>query len=293
MNLEKELQSEFDRYIDLVGTSDLQDTYALGVHDVLKAHFLIAEFFAESGNKLVAVGPRDVHLLHSALSRQHAGYGQERKWKTPIQVAATLFYGLIKDHPFHDANKRTALLSLLYSLLYHLSLMRLVPTCDQKELEKLAIKVASNTLTRSKKYGRENSDHTAMAIARFLKNNTRQLDKKFYHVTYHKLKSILNRFGYDLQNPRGNTIDIVRVEEPLNIWKALRLRRNTLYVKVAQIGFPGWTKEVGKSAIKTVRQKTDLTAERGIDSATFFKDQDPIDCLISRYQEPLISLASR
>ena len=289
MNLEKELQSEFDRYIDLVGTSDLHGTHALDVHNVLKAHFLIAEFFAESGNKLVAVGPRDVNLLHSALSRQHAGYGQERKWKTPIQVAATLFYGLIKDHPFHDANKRTALLSLLY----HLSLMRLVPTCDQKELEKLAIKVASNALTPSKKYGRRNSDHTVMAIARFLKNNTRQLDKKFYYVTYHKLKSILNRFGYDLQNPRGNTIDIVRIEEPLNIWKALRLRRNTLYVKVAQIGFPGWTKEVGKSAIKTVRQKTDLTAERGIDSATFFKDQDPIDCLISRYQEPLISLASR
>lgn len=290
MNLGKELQSEFDRYINLVGTSDSHSPHALDVHDVLKAHFLIAEFFAESGNKLVAVGPRDVNLLHSALSRQHADYGQERKWTTPIQVTATLFYGLIKDHPFHDANKRTALLSLLYHLYIK---MRLVPTCDQKELEELAIRVASNTLTPSKKYGRRNSDHTVRAIARFLKNNTRQLDKKFYYITYHKLKSILNRFGYDLQNPRGNTIDIVRIEEPSSILKTLRLRRKPLYVKVAQIGFPGWTKEVGKSAVKTVRQQTDLTAERGIDSATFFKDQDPIDCLISRYQEPLISLASR
>ncbi len=289
MNLGKELQSEFDRYINLVGTSDLHNAHALDVHDVLKAHFLIAEFFAESGNKLVVVGPRDVNLLHSALGRQHAGYGQERKWATPIQMAATLFYGLIKDHPFHDANKRTALLSLLY----HLSLIRLVPTCNQKKLERLAIKVASNTLVPNRKYGRRDSDYIVMTIARFLKNNTREYNKKFYYVTYRKLRFILNRFGYDLQNPKGNTIDIVRTEEPPSILRTLRLIRKPLNVKVAQIGFPGWTKEVGKGAIKTVRQQTGLTAERGIDSSTFFKGQDPIDCLISQYQEPLINLASR
>ena len=48
---------------------------------------------------------------------------------------------------------------------------------------------------------------------------------------------------------------------------------------------------VGKGAMKTVREKTGLTHKRGVDSATFFKDEDPIDCLIARYHEPLISLA--
>jgi hypothetical protein len=83
----------------------------LGMHDVLKAHFLIADFFFAEGEGIGGVGPRDLDLLHSALYRQHVTLGGTAKWDTKFDVCATLLYGLIKDHPFHDANKRTAFLS--------------------------------------------------------------------------------------------------------------------------------------------------------------------------------------
>ena len=291
--MRQNLQYLYDRCIDNVGINDPYKTdKTLGIHDVLKAHFLIADFFIESGNQFIMVGPRDINLLHSSVGRQHAGYGKNMKWHTSFDLSATLFYGLIKDHPFHDANKRTALLCLLYQL----SIMRFFSTCMQKELENIAVYVAHGELGRYKIFRdlrqKGNTDPEVRTISWFLKKNTRKMDKKFHSITYKKLRTILNRHGYDLQNPSNNKIDIVPIEERremLKIWK----KKEKIGAKVAQVGFPGWTKQVGKGAINTVRKATNLTADYGFDSSTFFKGEDPIDCLISHYQEPLINLSSK
>lgn len=63
--------------------------------------------------------------------------------------------------------------------------------------------------------------------------------------------------------------------------------------KVEQIGFPGWKSQVGKGAIKTVRQKTDLTPDHGVDSQVFFKGLDPIVDLIVSFHGPLRRLARK
>lgn len=291
--MRQELQHLYDRWVDNIGSDDPYKTNrTLGIYDVLKAHFLIADFFIESGKKIIAVGPRDINLLHSSVGRQHAGYGKSMKWHTPFELSATLFYGLIKDHPFHDANKRTALLCLLYQL----SIMHLCPTCQQKELENIAVYVAHGKLARYKIFRdlrqKGNADPEVKTISWFLKKNTRKTDKKFYSITYNKLKTVLNKHGYDLQNPNNNKIDVIRIEEKRKMLGILG-KKEKLGVKVTQIGFPGWTREVGKRAIGTVRKATKLTADRGFDSSTFFKGEDPIDCLISYYQEPLINLSSK
>lgn len=291
--LQDDLFIEYTRWIGIVGDVNLYSgPGTLGIHDVLRSHFLIAEFFAHHEQGMASVGPRDISLLHSALNRQFTGFRNIPKWKTPIEIVATLFFGLIKNHPFHDANKRTALLSLLY----HLMCLKMVPTCSEKDLENLAVNVADDKLSKYSIFrelkSKGDSDKEVKTIAWFLKRNIRQSDRRFYHITFNRLKQILNRFGYDLQNPRGNTVDVVRIIERRKIFGILG-EKEQVGVKVAQIGFPSWTKDVGKGAIKTVREKTGLTHKKGIDSATFFKDEDPIDCLIARYQEPLISLANR
>ena len=63
--------------------------------------------------------------------------------------------------------------------------------------------------------------------------------------------------------------------------------------KVCQVGFPSWTKQVTRAAIKTVRQATNLTVLDGIDSQVFFKDVEPISQLLARYYDPLLRLADR
>lgn len=105
---------------DIQKKYDEQDPFSphcvIGLFDVLRAHYLICDFFTEEGSGLFQPGPRDLGLLESAVGRQQATFFGVTKWQTEFQKIASLFYGLVKDHPFHDANKRTAFLVALYAL---------------------------------------------------------------------------------------------------------------------------------------------------------------------------------
>ncbi len=295
LELTASINESYQRSLDLVGDDDpYSGPGFLGIKDVLKAHYLIADHFYAQGSGLGGIGPKSMDLLHSALFRQHISYGGKQKWPTKYDTCATLFYGLIKDHPFHDANKRTAFLSLVY----HLETLGLCPTINQKDLENFAVDVADSNLVKFKRYKElankcaDKSDAEVFYIAHFLKKHTRSIDKRFYTVTYRELKSILNRFGYNIQNPQRNFIDLVRIKERRKIFGIFG-EKESVDVKVAKIGFPSWTSQVSKGTIRTVRKATQLTHDKGVDSQTFFKDADPISILISRYQEPLRHLADR
>ncbi len=295
LNLSPTIEHEYHR---VVSTLDGEDPYTgqgyLGIIDVLNAHFLIADFFYQENYGLGGIGPRSMNLLHSALHRQHISYGGKRKWTDKFEICATLFYGLIKDHPFYDANKRTALLSMLY----HLDTLGYCPTLSQKNLEDFTVLVAEDNLGQFKRYKEmsdrsvDKADNAVRFIARHLRKHCRNIDTKTYSITYRQLQTILNKFGYDLRNPRNNTIDVVRERERRTIFGMFG-KREKVGVKVVQIGFPNWTAEVGKGAIKTVRKETKLTYKYGVDSQTFFNDADPIQVLISKYREPLRKLSNR
>lgn len=289
------IEDAYKKSLEEVGSEDLYSGHGyLGIKDVLKAHFLIADHFYVHGSGLGGIGPRSIDLLHSALLRQHISYGGKPKWPSKYEVCATLFYGLIKDHPFHDANKRTAFLCLIY----HLETIGLCPTIDHQKLENFAVDVADNKLEKFSRYKEledelaDKADAQVAYIAYFLRKNTRSIDKRFYTVTYRELRPILNKFGYDLRNPKGNTIDLVRVEDRRKIF-GIWGEKEKVGVKVAQVGFPNWTAQVGQGVIKTIRKEAKLSYENGVDSQTFFKDADPISILISRYQEQLRHLADR
>jgi Fic/DOC family len=110
------VQSEYERTIVSISDDPFSSQYTLGLLDVLRAHFLIADFFITEQRELGGVGPKDIRLLESALYRPWTEFGGVAKWQEPLQKVATTLFGLIKDHPFHDANKRTALLSTLFLL---------------------------------------------------------------------------------------------------------------------------------------------------------------------------------
>ena len=156
-------------------------TNILGIHDVLRAHFLIVDFFASRlhENPVGLIGPRDLGLLHSAVLRQLVSYGGRDKWKEDIEIIATLFYGLIKNHPFHDGNKRTALLCALY----HLQQCHRTPIAPQKDLERVTLYVADNLLDKYPRYRdfqkRWKADADVLFLAHWFKKNTRLIDKRF------------------------------------------------------------------------------------------------------------------
>lgn len=55
-----------------------------------------------------AAGIRDAGLLESALARPENRFVYERPAVTPFDLAAAYAFGLAKNHPFVDGNKRIA-----------------------------------------------------------------------------------------------------------------------------------------------------------------------------------------
>ncbi|RDI36907.1 type II toxin-antitoxin system death-on-curing family toxin [Falsibacillus pallidus] len=61
-------------------------------------------------------GVKDPHLLDSALNRPRQSVFGSDAYPTIHQKAAALFESIAKNHAFHNANKRTALASLIIFL---------------------------------------------------------------------------------------------------------------------------------------------------------------------------------
>lgn len=290
--LHPDIEKEYLRWTTLVGADDpytSRDT--VGLHEVLRAHFLIVDFFVEQDYGVGGIGPKSVDLLHSSIYRQFVSYGGKDKWPGIYEKCATLLFGLVKDHPFHDANKRTAFLVTLYQL----DRLNRTPRASQREFEDFIVEVADNRLARYPRYrelAKEAEDAEILFIADFLKRNTRDIDRRAYTVTFHELNQILKKYGFELVNQHKNFIDVVRVEHKP---KYLGIVGPTVRKEyhLAQVGFPGWKRQVGKGALKTVRDATGLTAQRGYDSKTFFDGADPLHTLIDMYSEPLRRLADR
>ena len=283
------LANEYDRWIQIVDGDPFASTCVIGVVDVLKAHFLLLDHFFSEGQRVGGIGPRSVDLLQSAVGRQIVGFGGKEKWADSFDKCATLFYGLIKNHPFHDCNKRTALLIALY----YLTKINRTPSTSQKEFENLTLRVAESKLQKFPAFKRFSKleDAEIQFISNFLRRNTRTTSNQHYNITFNQLRSILARFGYRLAHPSGNYIDVVRETEKTT---GLIFRKTSLVTeRVTQIGFPGWKSEVSRSTIKRVREATKLTHKDGTDSEAFFHDVDSMAALISAYRGPLERLANK
>jgi death-on-curing protein len=170
------------------------------------------------------------------------------------------------NHPFHDANKRTAFLCSLYLL----ERGNRTPSIPHRQFEDFLVEVADHQLGKYARYKeyvkKEKSDPEVRFVSNFLRSNTRQMDRRYYTVTYWDLKRLLNKFDCDIDHPNGNYITILATRTvSCGIFRGSKKE----LVKVAQIGFPGWGKQVGQGALHTVRKACDLTPEFGIDSQVF------------------------
>lgn len=281
------VREEHERWRKLVGPADpYLDKVTIGIHEVLQAHFLLAEYFAGRGEGIGGVGPKDINLLHSALSRQFVQYGGKPKWTNGLDVCATLMYGLIKNHPFHDANKRTAFLTSIL----HLQKIGRTPTISDQEYEDFTVAVADNALSRYNffcRFSGPSPDQEIAAISHFLKRGTRKIELRSKLITYNELQTVLAPRGLKLEHPNGNRIDLMRYIDSDGE------TRLALPKRIAHIGFHGWSRQVSERDINIVREASKLDARHGYDSQSFFNGlEDPLT-LIKKYKEPLQRLAFR
>jgi prophage maintenance system killer protein len=286
--LSQDLQECYDRARREIDAVPGDPRAVISADDVLRAHFFLAQFFAREGEPIAIPGYRNAQLLLSAVGRQSTGLSGRLKWADPLHQCATLFYGLVKNHPFHDGNKRTALLVALYNL----HRLRRTPTAPQADFELVAVRTAGNDLKSYAAFEsfKRGDDAEVRFLADFLRRNSRRNETRVPVVTYQDLDRILRRHRCGLENPQGNYIDVVKtVEERHGILR----KRRVVSKKVLQIGFPRWSAQVQEKALRSVLAATGLNAANGFDSAVIFHDAEPFEALIDTYREPLKRLRQK
>lgn len=275
----------------------------LSIDDVLMIHARVARDARRSDEPIalmhgtgIEASVKDRGLLESAASRQFAGTTNGMLYKSPMENAATLMYGLAKNHAFYDGNKRTALVSLLNHLdRNHLSLVDL----RWHEVESMVLELVVGELPLRPRLRHvvagvgARADRDFRALVEWIRQNCREVQRGERRMTYDELNTIIRRHGYEFANPDGSSIPIVKlaIEQKRNILgrkREVRVRSN-----VGSIGFPGWKREVGITDVKRVRKFCRLTEENGVDSAAFYDEAMRLDEIVNRYRQVLRSLANK
>ena len=242
--------------------------------DVVRIYDHLVEEFSTSEDPIAPAGIKDENLLISAVNRQWVGGYGNLKYTTPVQCAATLAYGICKNHCFYNGNKRTALVGMLA----HLDRNKLsVWGLSQDDLYDFMLAVADNRVTPFVEGGipasgtKASSDSEVDAMARYLGAHSYAIVRGEQRITYKDLRKILRRYGYDLGEKKNSFISIVRITGggPVNFDRII---------------YPGENRDVEISAIKRVREKCRLREEDGVDSEAFYFDYIPLDDFVNKYR---------
>ena len=124
------------------------------IQDIYEFHNQLEETF------ILSSGVRDENLLASAVNTPFQTFMGNDLYPSIYDKAAQLCYGIVKNHPFTDGNKRTA----LHSMYVYLIINGFDITASQQEVENLIINVAAGNMTN-------------VELTQWLRENTIQLDK--------------------------------------------------------------------------------------------------------------------
>lgn len=259
---------------EIVGTS--QSQRYVTEEEVCSIHEALVEDFRDSEDPIYPEGLRDANLLSSALTRPKTAFGDTLKYPTVEMAGAALLHSLIHNHPFHNGNKRTALVSLLVLLDEH----GMVLTCSEDELFKFVLRVGQHSLVPI--WADNLPDREVLEIARWVRSNSRQLEQGERPLKWIRLKQRLREMGCDWA-PAGG------VGNRLNIWRSVERRRrfrtriDRLQVQVA---WAGDGTEADRGTVHEIRRRLELDDEHDVDSATFYAGAT-IDAFIIDYRRIL------
>jgi death-on-curing protein len=90
-------------------------------------------------------GLRDLGLLQSAMGNVEATFGGELLHQTLFEMAAAYLYGICRNHPFVDGNKRTAAAAALTFL----DMNRIEIDATEDDLYDLVISVAKGRASKA------------------------------------------------------------------------------------------------------------------------------------------------
>jgi death-on-curing family protein len=261
----------------------------LSSSEIVQIHEALADDFASGSDPIQPPGVKSQALLESAAGRPQTSLGGQLKYPAVEMAAASLLHAIVHNHPFHNGNKRTALVSMLVFLDEN----GLIATCSEDGLFKLVLRLAQHALVIS---SRELlADQEVLHVARWLKEHTRLIEKGDRPIAWRRLRPILAKYDCECDNSeaRGGRINISRVvTRSGGFLQRAGLRGPKRVTLQTQVAYGDRGREVDRNTLNKIRHDLELDDDHGIDSAAFYNDDEisPSD-FINSYRKTLRRLA--
>jgi death-on-curing protein len=252
------------------GPAGVRAFHPLTTPEILQAHWALVAHFRKSRDPIEPPGVKSNDLLESAVSRQHTSFNGVPKYRTLSHLAAALLYGLALNHPFHNGNKRTALLSLMLLL----DRNDYVLTAKEAELFEFILKTVNHGF-RPQRKGSPTVllDEEVRAIGSWVSSHCRRVDRRLRPIDWRALRRRLKELGCETHVLKGNYIEI------------------TLGAQKTTLAFGGDDREVTKATQRQIWRELGLNEVRVYDAAAFYGAGAPVDRFIVQYLEVFQRLA--
>lgn len=255
----------------------------LTFEEVVQIHEALVLDFSTEPDPISPAGVRDENMLRSGLFRSSTSLGENLKYPTIEMAGAALLHSLVQNHPFHNGNKRTALVALLVFLDEN----GLLLTCREKALFFLVLQTAQHSLVEYTNVP-DLADREVLNIAEWINGNSRHVAKGDRPVQWRRLRRILTDFGCQCV-PRGNKIEIVREVTKPSRWP---FRKATTSRFFAQAHYTGDGRDADRKTVNRLRGELYLDEPNGIDRDAFYQQGDyPAGDFIVKYRKTLNRLA--
>lgn len=252
----------------------------LNEDEVQAIHFILVKDFSLSPDPIIPPGVQSESLLASAVFRPRTALGKTLKYPTIETSAAALLHSLIHDHPFHNGNKRTALVSTLVFFDEN----GFFPDFDENEAFKLVMQLAQHQIVN---HQRQNlADREVLAVADWFYQRCRPIEKGDKQIPFRKLRNILTSYNCELDHTAGSRVNITRIVKERRIFRLNEIKIST------QISYSGEGRDVPRGTIKKIRKDLHLDEPHGVDSHDFYaKEHMMATDFIIRYRKTLDRLA--
>src|SRR5258708_7759817 len=244
-----------------------QITY-LTVTDVAGIHVALATEFAQTEDAIEPPGIKSRELLESAVARPQVA---SAKYPNVVSAGGALVHALISNHPFHNGNKRTALISLAV----YLQRNRYYCDFDDDAVYKFIVAISDHSIAPHEGR-RPDADQETLAAYRWIQKHAKRQGELHRRIKWAELERIFVHFGCRLATRPGN--------------RMLIERDGVKYVA----GYRSKGTEVDEREIRKIRVSLDLDESAGYDDFVFYGRGVPfrrVEEAIEKYQGVLHRLA--
>lgn len=264
--------------------------------EIIKLHKILSENYhlLPEMEPVSPPGIKNETLLDSAIHRQLTGSGEYYKYNDIYLNCATLVFGIVKNHSFHNGNKRMGFLTMVKHLYCNGNVLR--PNISHDEIFLLLRDLAGNTLpTHARKYNPKylkrirkkqewSPEIVVDYVAFWLRHNTVSKVQKIKSKTINinELKNILNKKNLFVEFD-GKFLKISKEKNFIQNLFGHKSQTKTYTIKD--------NKEVSFGIIETIRKDFELAHIDGVDNVTFYDTENFINDEIRQYKRIIYRLA--